>query len=68
MDWVFCFIKMPAGMVVVVHACNPSTWEAEVGNLKLDTAMRYTARPLSYTIKMLPGGLVVRIQCSQTNR
>lgn len=44
---------------VVVHACNPNAWEAEVGTLKFDANLDYKTRPrLTQTTKMLPGGSV----------
>lgn len=56
-------------VVVVVHACNPNAWEAEVGTLKFDANLDYKTRPrLTQTTKMLPGGSVAKIPCSQTDK
>jgi hypothetical protein len=30
---------------MVVHGCNPSTREAEVGGSQMEASLRYTARP-----------------------
>ena len=31
--------------VVVVHACNPSIWEAEIGGLRFPDSISYLVRP-----------------------
>jgi hypothetical protein len=37
---------------MVVHGCNPSTREAEVGGSQMEASLRYTARPFLKKKKM----------------
>jgi hypothetical protein len=48
---------------MVVHACNPSTWEADTGGSQLEVSLNYTEKPClkTTTTKTLIISLVILI-------